>query len=99
MSTETFKNYINGQWVASRSGQTFENRNPANTDDVVGVFQKSTVDDVKAAIEAAAEAYKEWRLVPAPKRGEILYRVAARLAAVKEANSRDMTREMGKILI
>ncbi|MEW6051450.1 MAG: aldehyde dehydrogenase family protein [Candidatus Zixiibacteriota bacterium] len=99
MCAEVHKNYINGQWVASRSGQTFENRNPANIDDVVGLFQKSSVEDVKAAIDAAAEAYKKWRLVPAPKRGEILYRVAARLTAAKEANSRDMTREMGKILI
>lgn len=99
MSSAVHKNYINGEWVASRSGQTFENRNPANTDDLVGVFQKSSVDDVKMAIDAAAEAYKKWRLVPAPKRGEILYRVASRLAAHKEDFSRDMTREMGKILI
>jgi alpha-ketoglutaric semialdehyde dehydrogenase len=99
MSSAVHKNYINGEWVASRSGQTFENRNPANTDDLVGVFQKSNTDDVKMAIDAAAEAYKTWRLVPAPKRGEILYRVASRLAAHKEDFSRDMTREMGKILI
>ncbi len=99
MSSAVHKNYINGEWVASRSGQTFENRNPANTDDLVGVFQKSNVDDVRMAIDAAAEAYKKWRLVPAPKRGEILYRVASRLAAHKEEFSRDMTREMGKILI
>jgi alpha-ketoglutaric semialdehyde dehydrogenase len=99
MSAQVYKNYINGQWVASRSGQTFENRNPANTDEVIGLFQKSNAEDVKAAVDAAAEAYKSWRLVPAPKRGEILYRVAARLTADKEEYSRDMTREMGKVLI
>jgi alpha-ketoglutaric semialdehyde dehydrogenase len=93
------KNYINGKWVDSKSGQTFENRNPANTDELIGVFQKSNVDDVKAAIDAAAEAFKKWRLVPAPKRGEILYRIASRLQLNKEQFSRDMTREMGKILI
>ncbi len=98
-SVPVYKNYINGAWVDSSSGQTFENRNPANHDDVIGHFQKSTPADVKAAVDAAAEAYKSWRLVPAPKRGEILYRVAARLAANKEQYSRDMTREMGKILI
>lgn len=99
MSAPVYKNYINGQWVTSRSGQTFENRNPANTDELIGTFQKSNAEDVKAAVDAASEAYKSWRLVPAPKRGEILYRVAARLAADKEAYSRDMTREMGKVLI
>jgi aldehyde dehydrogenase (NAD+) len=83
------KNFINGAWVESKSGKTYENRNPANTDELVGVFQKSNADDVKMAIDAASEAYKKWRLVPAPKRGEI---------AEKESTSRDMTREMGKII-
>lgn len=95
---EVFKNFINGQWVESKSGRTYENINPANTDEVVGVFQKSNGDDVKTAIEAASDAYKKWRLVPAPKRGEILYRIGTRLTQQKEELSRDMTREMGKIL-
>ncbi|RKX26935.1 MAG: aldehyde dehydrogenase [Candidatus Zixiibacteriota bacterium] len=98
MSDKVYKNFINGQWVASKSGQTFENRNPANKDEVVGVFQKSNQDDVNDAVTAAAEAYKTWRLVPAPKRGEILYRVANRLFAEKERLSQEMTREMGKII-
>ncbi|MBU0982868.1 MAG: aldehyde dehydrogenase family protein, partial [candidate division Zixibacteria bacterium] len=98
MSDKVFKNFINGEWVESKSGKTFENRNPANTDDLVGHFQKSNADDVKEAVDAAAEAYKSWRLVPAPKRGEILYRVANRLLAEKERCSQEMTREMGKII-
>ncbi|MDF1545339.1 MAG: aldehyde dehydrogenase family protein [bacterium] len=93
-----YKNFINGQWVESSSGETYENRNPANTDEIVGIFQKSNVDDVNAAVDAAAEAYKSWRLVPAPKRGEILYRIASRLLERKEEYSADMTREMGKII-
>ncbi len=93
-----YKNFINGQWVESSSGETYENRNPANTDEVLGVFQKSNVDDVNAAVAAAAEAYKSWRLVPAPKRGEILYRIASKLLERKEEYSADMTREMGKII-
>jgi len=97
-NSNVYKNFINGQWVESKSGQTFENRNPANTDDLVGVFQKSTAEDVNMAIEAAAEAYQKWRLVPAPKRGEIIFRIASRLTAEKESLSRDMTREMGKII-
>jgi aldehyde dehydrogenase (NAD+) len=98
MADKVFKNFINGEWVESRSGQTFENRNPADTDDLVGLFQKSNADDVKDAIDAAAEAYKKWRLVPAPKRGEILFRVANRLLKEKEQFSQEMTREMGKII-
>jgi len=95
---KVFKNLINGEWVESKSGKTYENRNPADTNEVVGVFQKSNADDVKDAIDAASEAYKSWRLMPAPKRGEIIYRVAERLLKEKEELSRDMTREMGKIL-
>jgi aldehyde dehydrogenase (NAD+) len=98
MADKVFKNFINGEWVESKSGETFENRNPADKDDLVGVFQKSNADDVKDAVDAAAEAYKKWRLVPAPKRGEILYRVANRLLAEKELCSQEMTREMGKII-
>jgi len=95
---KVFKNFINGQWVESKSGKTFENRNPADTDDLVGIFQKSNADDVNMAIDAASKAYKKWRLVPAPKRGELLFRVADRLVKEKEAISQQMTREMGKVI-
>lgn len=95
---ELYKNFINGEWVVSHSGQTFENRNPANTDEVVGVFQKSDKVDVENAIAAAKDAYKKWRLVPAPKRAEILFKVAQMLVERKEKYANDMTREMGKVL-
>jgi acyl-CoA reductase-like NAD-dependent aldehyde dehydrogenase len=93
-----FKNFINGEWVASASGGTIENRNPANTEELVGVFPASTQADVDNAVAAAREAYKSWRLVPAPKRAEILFRAAELLVKRKEEFSRDMTREMGKVL-
>ena len=93
-----YKNFINGQWVASKSGQTYENRNPANTDQIIGLFQQSVAEDATAAIEAASAAFKKWRLLPAPKRGEILYNVAKRLFDNKEELSSDMTREMGKVI-
>ncbi|MEW5923383.1 MAG: aldehyde dehydrogenase family protein [Candidatus Zixiibacteriota bacterium] len=93
-----YKNYIGGEWVKSKSGKTFENINPANKDEVVGIFQKSTPEDVNAAVAAAKEAFKKWRLVPAPKRAEILYRVAERVTREKEKLAKDMTREMGKVL-
>jgi acyl-CoA reductase-like NAD-dependent aldehyde dehydrogenase len=94
----TYHNFIDGEWVPSVSGDVFENRNPANTDDLIGVFQKSTRDDVKRAIDAARRAYEHWRLVPAPRRAELLFRAAQLIAERKEALARDMTREMGKIL-
>ncbi len=93
-----YKNYIGGEWVNSKSGKKFENRNPANTDDIIGIFQKSNADDVDDAIDAAKTAFKKWRLVPAPKRAEIVYRITQRLVKEKERCARDMTREMGKIL-
>src|ERR1700682_608264 len=97
-SPRIFKNFINGEWVGSRSGQGYENRNPANTDELVGIFVSSGPEDVNAAVDAAKEAYKSWRLVPAPKRAEILYRAAELLLQRKEELSKDMTREMGKVL-
>jgi aldehyde dehydrogenase (NAD+) len=93
-----FKNYINGEWMESRSGKAYENRNPANTDELIGMFVSSTDEDVDVAVDAAKEAYKTWRLVPAPKRAEILFRAAELLLQRKEEFSKDMTREMGKVL-
>jgi aldehyde dehydrogenase (NAD+) len=97
-TTTTYNNYIDGRWTPSDSGETFENRNPANTDDLIGVFQKSTRRDVEAALAAAARAYETWRLVPAPVRAEILFKAAQLLVERKEPFARDMTREMGKVL-
>ena len=97
-TTTTYHNFIDGAWVPSVSGDLFEDRNPANSDEVVGVFQKSTAADVADAIDAARLAYERWRLVPAPKRAELLFRAAQLIAERKEALARDMTREMGKVL-
>jgi aldehyde dehydrogenase (NAD+) len=93
-----YDNYIDGAWVPSRSGELFESRNPADDGDVIGRFQQSTADDAGAAIEAAARAYETWRLVPAPRRAELLFAAAQLLVERKEAYARDMTREMGKVL-
>jgi acyl-CoA reductase-like NAD-dependent aldehyde dehydrogenase len=93
-----YKNFINGEWVESRSGKAIENRNPADTSELVGMFPASTEEDVTAAVEAAREAYESWRLVPAPRRAEILFRAGEILLSRKDDLARDMTREMGKIL-
>ena len=96
--TRVLKNFIDGEWVESVSGETFEDRNPADTREVVAIFQKSGKADVDAAVEAAKRAFLKWRLVPAPRRAELLYRAAEILLERKEEFSRDMTREMGKVI-
>ncbi|PYX93775.1 MAG: aldehyde dehydrogenase, partial [Acidobacteria bacterium] len=93
-----YRNYINGEWVESETGETFENLNPADTSDVVGVFQRSGKEDVDKAVAAAKCAFQKWRLTPAPRRAEIIFRAAEILLERKEDYARDMTREMGKIL-
>jgi acyl-CoA reductase-like NAD-dependent aldehyde dehydrogenase len=96
--TATYHNFIDGSWVPSVSGDLFENRNPANQDDLIGLFQRSTRMDVDRALDAARRAFETWRLVPAPRRAELLYRAAQLLAERKERLAHDMTREMGKVL-
>jgi alpha-ketoglutaric semialdehyde dehydrogenase len=98
MPAATYFNFIDGEWVRSASGELFENRNPADRDDLVGLFQQSTKADVDNAIEAAQEAYGDWRLRPAPRRAEVLFRAARLFAERKDRYARDMTREMGKVL-
>ena len=93
-----YKNFIDGEWVEASTGETFENISPADTRDVVGIFQKSAKADADAAVDAAKRAFVKWRLVPAPRRAEIIYRAAEMLAERKEEYARDMTREMGKVL-
>src|ERR1700751_3683430 len=95
-NTRVFKNFIDGEWITSTTGESFEDRNPADTRDVVAIFQKSGKDDVDAAVDAAKRAFERWRLVPAPRRAEMVFRGAEMLAERKEQYSRDMTREMGK---
>ncbi len=96
--TKVYKNFINGEWVEASTGQTFENLNPADTRQVVGVFQKSGKKDVDDAVAAAQHAYASWRLVPAPRRAEIIYKASRILEDRKEQYSQDMTREMGKVI-
>ena len=92
-----YQNFINGQWCDAIDGETFENRNPADESDVIGTFPKSNKKDIDEAVKAAREAYKEWRLVPAPKRGEIMKTVGDLMVERKEDIAREMTREMGKV--
>jgi len=93
-----YRNFIGGKWVGAVGGKTLENRNPANRDELIGIFPASGAEDVAAAVGAAKDAYKGWRLTPAPKRAEILFRAAEILVKRKEEFARAMTREMGKVL-
>ena len=97
-SVKTYHNYIDGEWVASQSGEMFENINPADNRDVVGRFPLSTSEDVNAAVNAAQNAFDRWRNTPAPKRAELLFRLGEILIKNKEQFTADMTREMGKVL-
>src|SRR6202790_3549202 len=91
-----FANYINGQWVSG--GETFDNRNPANVDEVVGQFAKGRPSDVADAAEAAHRALPEWSNLPAPARGAYLFKVADILDRQFDSIGADMTREEGKTL-
>jgi alpha-ketoglutaric semialdehyde dehydrogenase len=92
---DKFQNYIAGDWVA---GPTFENRNPANTDEVVGLFTKGSPADVHAAADAAARALSAWSAMPAPARGNYLFKVADILDRKFDQIAAEMTREEGKTL-
>src|SRR2546423_2203228 len=94
--TKTFQNYIGGEWLDSASGETFESTSPA-TGDSIGVFPRSNAEDVDRAVEAAKAAFEEWRLVPAPKRGEVLYRFANLLIEEKDELTDLISHEMGKV--
>jgi acyl-CoA reductase-like NAD-dependent aldehyde dehydrogenase len=95
--SDLFRNFINGQWVESVSGETYERKNPA-TGELVASYTKSTAADVDTAAAAAKKAFASWRLFPAPKRGEILYRVGQLMWERKEQFAREMTEEMGKVI-
>jgi acyl-CoA reductase-like NAD-dependent aldehyde dehydrogenase len=95
---ETFSNYIAGQWTECKSKKTFPNVNPANTDEVVGLFQASGPEDVRAAFDAAVKAQPAWAALPAPRRGEYLFKAAEILESRLGKLAEEMTREEGKTL-
>lgn len=92
-----YQNYVNGQWVPSRSGQRMESRCPA-TGEVIGTVPRSGPEDVELAVQAAKEAYRKWRLTPAPKRAQYLYELGELLRAEKQSLGEFLTTEMGKVL-
>jgi aldehyde dehydrogenase (NAD+) len=95
--SQKYKNLINGNWAAPRSNEYSENRNPANHEDLIGMFPLSSKEDVEEAIGAAKKAFEKWRLVPAPKRGDVLKLVGDMMHDKKDEIAFEMTREMGKV--
>ncbi len=95
---KTFKNFISGKWVEPSSGDYFENRNPANWDDVIGKFPLSNAQDIGCAVQSAQRGFAIWRATPAPARGDVLRRVGDIMTTRKEEIADLMTREMGKPL-
>ncbi|MFL5507468.1 MAG: aldehyde dehydrogenase family protein [Gemmatimonadales bacterium] len=93
-----FRNFIAGKWVAPSTGQYFENRNPADTTDLIGCFPDSGAEDVEAAVRSAREGFRTWSRTPAPVRGDVLRRVGDLLTARKAEIAEAMTREMGKVV-
>ncbi|MEE9456886.1 MAG: aldehyde dehydrogenase family protein, partial [bacterium] len=93
-----FQNYVAGKWVPAKSGKMVENRNPADDDDLIGVFPDSAAEDLNEAVAAARDAYGRWRKVPAPARALKIQRAGELIRERKEEISRQMTREMGKIV-
>jgi len=96
--SKTFKNFIAGSWVAPTTGTWFENRNPADTRDLIGRFPDSGGADVQAAVRSARRGFELWRRTPAPARGDVLRRLGDLLVRHKEELADGMTREMGKVL-
>ncbi len=95
---EKFLNYVDGEWVEPGSGQWFENRNPARTSDLIGLFPRTGPEELDRVVESARRAYERWSRVPAPERGLVLKRAGDLMTERKEELARAMTREMGKVL-
>ncbi|HEX9080519.1 MAG TPA: aldehyde dehydrogenase family protein [Desulfuromonadaceae bacterium] len=91
-------NFIGGKWVDAAGGKAFASLNPADTREVVATAPLSGREDVDSAVAAAREALLRWRLLPAPRRGEILFRAGELLLARKQRLGELVTREMGKVL-
>ena len=95
---ETFKNFVAGEWTAPSTGEHFDNHNPADHNDLIGRFPRSSPADVDRAVASARRAFAQWSKTPAPVRGQVLQRVGELLVQRKDAIARAMTREMGKVL-
>src|SRR5437764_13476390 len=95
---ETYRNFIGGKWIKSASSRTVDNNNPANSEDIIGTVRQATREEARAAVEAAAEAFRGWRMTPAPARGKIVAKAARLMEETREELARILTREEGKTI-
>jgi aldehyde dehydrogenase (NAD+) len=95
---ETHKNYVNGKWIASRSGATFDDENPARRGSNVGQFQASTPEDVLDAINAADAAFRVWKRTPISERQKYVAEFLRLLAESRDELARIVTIENGKTI-
>lgn len=96
--SQTYENYLNGEWRGAENGETFEVRNPADTDEIIAEFQESSEADANGAVEAAAAAQEEWKNTPGPARGKLLRETAKRMDQRRDELTETMSREEGKTL-
>ncbi len=95
---DTYRNFIGGKWIKSTSAKTVYNVNPANIDDIIGTAHQATREEARAAVEAAAEAFRSWRATPAPARGKIVAKAARLMEEAKEELAQVLTHEEGKTI-
>src|SRR5204863_10152249 len=98
INMDTYRNFIGGKWIKSTSAKTVDNVNPANIDDIIGTAHQATREEARAAVEAAAEAFRGWRATPAPARGKIVAKAARLMEETREELARILTREEGKTI-
>jgi len=89
------KHYIGGEWVDGTGSETFESVNPA-TGEVLGTFPRGTLEDVDAALGAAADAFDDWRSRSYIDRAEHLWDVYHELRERTDELGEVVTRECGK---
>jgi acyl-CoA reductase-like NAD-dependent aldehyde dehydrogenase len=97
-SIPTVKNFIGGTWIASTSGRTVPNINPANTEEILCCTPLSAREEAKAAVASAKEAFVKWRATPAPVRGKLMFNAMNLMQERIEEIAVALTKEEGKIL-
>ena len=93
-----YKSYVNGRWMDSSSGKSVPNINPANINDTIGNAELASREEARLAVEAAYNAFRDWKRTPAPARGQIISRAARLMEERKEELAAAITREEGKTL-
>ena len=95
---ESWKNYFSGVWQNSTKNETFEERNPADLNEVVGFFTSSNKEDVEMAIDSANSAFLSWSTLSALERANYLKGVLDLLKKERDSFSKVITLENGKTL-